>query len=160
MKITNQKLKLIVPFNKYMPAIIEEIRSNLSRMEVDGLSIDIRHDVRTNVALVNFTFKGKRYEMVVRNQKDVRSNMWAIAKRVEYKARMHLLGIESFDISVSPYLALENHSDFKGTTMQTTASSRAYAVLGVSEIAGNEEIKKKYHSLCKSFHPDMALSDE
>lgn len=161
MRITNQELKLKVPSNKYMPSIIEDIRSNLTRMEVNGLSIDIRFDVASNVAMIKFSFKGKLYEMIVRNQRDVRSNMFAISKRVEYKARLHLLDIEPFDISVSPYLALENKSEFQSPAEKMVkASNKAYAVLGISEIAGNDEIKKKYKSLCKSFHPDMALSDE
>ena len=113
MKITKSKLKLNVPENKYLPSIQDEIRENLNRMGVDGLSVDIRYDAGSNIALIRFSFKGKNYEMKVSNQKDVRANMWAIAKRVEYKARMHLLGIEPFEISVSHYLQLEDKSEYQ-----------------------------------------------
>lgn len=159
MKIA-EKLKLIVPANKYMPSIMDEIRQNLARMGTDGISVDIRYDVRTNTGLVRFNFKNKPYEMIVKNQKDVRANMWAIARRIEYKARMHILGIEDFDISVSPYLALENKSGYQNTTEPNKANPKAYATFGISEIASNDDINKKYRSLVKTFHPDMALSEE
>ena len=86
--------------------------------------------------------------------------MWAIAKRVEYKARMHLLGIEPFEISVSPYLQLENKSEFQSEGTIAKASIHSYAVLGIPEYSSNEQIKLRYKELVKSFHPDMALSEE
>ena len=97
--------------------------------------------------------------MKVDNQKDVRTNLYAIARRIEYKARMHLLDIEPFDISVSPYLMLEGKVE-NDTTQYQKASGKSYAVLGVPEYASNDEIAKKYKHLMKSYHPDMALSDE
>ena len=159
MKITKSKLKLEAPTNKYLPSIMDEIRENLQRMEVSGLTIDIRYDVRTNVAMVRFQFKGKNYEMKVQNQKDVRTNLYAIARRIEYKARMHLLDIEPFGISVSPYLLLEGKVE-NDTTQYSKASGKSYAIFGVPEYSSNDEIEKKYKQLAKLFHPDMALSDE
>ena len=47
-----------------MPSIQEEIRQNLSRMGVSGISIDIRYDVRSNVAMVRFNFNGKNYDEI------------------------------------------------------------------------------------------------
>ncbi len=109
MKITKSKLRLTPP-TKYLPGIMDEIRENLQRMGVDGLSIDVRYDVRNNIALVRFRFKTKNYEMKVSNQKDIRQNMHAISKRIEYKVRMHLLEIESFEISfdllIFPFISL------------------------------------------------------
>ena len=160
MRITQDKLRLDVPKGKTINSLLEEIRSNLMRMEVDGISIDIRYDVRSNIALLKFMFKGKLYEMVVKNQPDVRKNLYAIARRVEYKARMHLLGIEPFDISVSPYLALENKSGVQPNNFEyAKASAHSYAVLGVPEYANIDEIEHKYKELVKAFHPDNALSE-
>ena len=159
MKITKNKLKLNVPENKYLPSIQDEIRENLSRLGVSGLSVDVRYDVRLNVAMVRFNFKGKNYEIKISNQKDVRANMWAVSKRIEYKARLHLLDIEPFDISVSPYLMIEGNidADYKEPAK---ANSKNYVILGIAEYASNDEIEKKYKHLCKTFHPDMMLSDE
>lgn len=160
MKITKNKLTLKIPSGRSMPSIQNEIRENLSRMGVDGLSIDIRYDVRSNVSLIRFTFKGKSYEMRITNQKDVRLAMWAINKRVEYKARMHLLGIEPFDISVSPYLMLEDKDHLSENFNPVHASPKNYAILGIPEYSSNEDIEKTYKKLVKAFHPDMALSSE
>lgn len=163
MKITKQKLKLDAPSAKHLPVIINEIRENLTRMGVDGLSIDIRYDVRTNIALLRFNFNNKPYEMRVSNQKDIRTNLYALSRRIEYKARMHLLDIEPFDISISPYIAIEDKSGSSGSANQfefPKASGKAYAVLGVPEYSSNDEIEKRYRHLVKSYHPDLALSDE
>jgi DnaJ-domain-containing protein 1 len=160
MKIRKDKLTLKVPYNKYLPSIQDEIRQNLSRMGVDGLSIDIRYDIRTNVAFVRFMFKGKHYEMKVNNQMDIRSNMWALNKRIEYKARMHLLEIESFDVSVSPYLQLDNLSGVNTNFEMPKATAKSYAILGIPEYTSNADIDKKYKQLAKTFHPDMALSED
>lgn len=159
MKITNEKLKLDVPRGKYLPAIQEEIRQNLTRMGVNGLTIDIRYDVASNVALIRFTFKGKNYEMKLSNQKDIRANMYGLNKRIEYKVRLHLLDIESFDVSVSPYLMIENGSGVTSNNFERPkASGKSYATLGVAEYASNDDIKKKYNELVRSYHPDNALS--
>ena len=159
MKITKGELKLRVPPNKYLPSIEEEIKENLKRMDVNGLSIDLRFDARQNVALLRFTFNSKNYEIRIDNQPNVRANMYAISKRVEYKARMHLLNIEPFDISMSPYLQLENKSEYQSQEFEMPkASIKSYVILGIPEYSSNEEIEKRYKTLVKSFHPDMALS--
>ena len=161
MKITKKELKLRVPQNKYLPSIEEEIKENLKRMGVNGLSIDLRFDARQNVALLRFTFNVKNYEVRISNQSDIRANMYAICKRVEYKARMHLLDIEPFDISMSPYLQLENKSDYQSQEFEMPkASIKSYVILGIPEYSSNEEIVKRYKTLCKTFHPDMSLSKE
>jgi hypothetical protein len=161
MKITKNKLMLKVPAKKYLPSITNEIRENLERMGVNGLTIDVRYDVNSNVAMARFVYDGKNYEMRVSNQKDVRGNLYAISRRIEYKVRMHLLGIEDFDISVSPYLSLEDKSGFQNANVPTPkASIKYYATLGVQDYSSMEEIEKKYRTLVKSWHPDMAGSDE
>ena len=162
MRITDRKLKLKVPSNRYMPSIIDEIRNNLTRMGVNGLTVDCRYDVKSNVGICRFNFNGKNYEMSVSNQRDVRANMWAISKRIEYKARMHLLGIESFDLSMRVYLALENKSGVNEYTSENIshASAKSYAILGLPEYASTPDIIHKYKELMRSFHPDMALSEE
>lgn len=157
MKITKKELKLDT--GKNFHSITHEIRENLERMEVGGLSIDCRWDTRTNISVVRFNYKGRNYEMKANNQKNVLLNMYALSRRIEWKARMHLLGIEEFDISVSPYLMIEGKVDTEFQQPQR-ASARSYAVLGIAEYSSNEEIGAKYKKLVKSFHPDMALSDE
>lgn len=161
MKISKKILKLKVPSNKYLPSIEEEIKENLKRMGVSGLSIDLRFDARQNVALLRFSFNGKNYEVRINNQQDVRANMYAIARRVEYKARMHLLDIEPFDISMSPYLQLENKSNYQSQEFEMPkASIKSYVVLGIPEYSSNDEIGKRYKILVKSFHPDMVSNSE
>ena len=160
MRITKNKLKLNVPTQKYMPTIQDEIRQNLTRMGVSGLTIDMRYDIKTNQALLKFIFNDKSYEMRVGNQKDVRANMYALSRRIEYKVRMHLLDIESFDISISPYLAIEDKSGFGNASESIKASGKFYAVLGIPEYTNDEDIKKRYLHLVKTYHPDMALSEE
>lgn len=159
MKITKSKLRLEVPSGKKITEIQTEIRDNLARMGVNGISIDIRYDVRTNIAMLRFDFNKKLYEMIVNNQSDVRANLYAIARRVEYKARLHLLAIEPFDISVSPYLAIENKTGIRPDAFELPkAPPHAYAVLGVPEYVSLLEIEKRYKELVKTFHPDNALS--
>lgn len=160
MQITKSKLKLKVPEGVYLPTIQNQIRENLMRMGVSGLCIDIRYDVRQNVCMVKFIFNNKSYEMMVRNQPDVKANMWAINKRIEYKARLHLLDIEPFEVSVSPYLQLENQSGIYENPELPKAQVRCYIILGLPEYASNNQIEKRYRELVKSFHPDMALSEE
>ena len=160
MKISKNKLTLKVPDKKYLPTIINEIRENLERMGVNGLTIDTRYDARSNVALVRFSFEGQNYEMKVDNQRDVRANLYAISRRIEYKARMHLLGIEPFELSFSPYLALENKSGVEADFSFAKASGRCYAILGLAEYDSNGTIEKRYRHLAKSYHPDLALSEE
>jgi hypothetical protein len=161
MKITKNKLRLQVPDNMYVPSIQNEIRDNLVRMGVSGLSIDIRYDVRTNIAMVRFTFNNQNYEMKVSSQKDVRSNLFAINKRIEYKARLHLLDIEPFDISVSPYLQIENQSgNTQPNFQQPKVSAHNYVVLGIPEYTNTKDLEKRYKDLVRTFHPDMALSSE
>lgn len=155
-KITDKKLELKT--NRNFNQLTGEIRQNLERMGVGGLTIDIRWDTKANISIVRFNYKGKNYEMRANNQKNVLFNTYALCRRIEWKARMHLLGIEDFDISVSPYLMIEGYT----TDIQEPekASAKAYAILGLSEISSNDEIEKQYKKLAKSFHPDMALSAE
>lgn len=160
MKITKKELILKVPSGARLPSVQDEIRENLLRIGVNGLSIDMRYDPRANVALVRFSFEGKAYQIKVDNQKDVISNMYAISKRVEYKARMHLLGIEPFAISAHHYIMLENQSSYQEPMDMPTASAKAYATLGIPQYSSNSEIEKTYKHLCKTFHPDMALNNE
>ena len=42
--------------------------------------------------------------------------------------------------------------------MQTSELESAYATLGVSANAGDEEIKKAYRRRCKELHPDLMRS--
>ena len=145
-----------------MPSIQNEIRENLERMGVNGLSVDIRYDAKSNTAIVRFCFKGKNYEMKINNQRDVRCSMYAISRRIEYKARMHLLEIEPFELSVSPYLQLENQSGIRENTYTepTKASAAAYALFGVQEYSSNDEITKAYKKLARAYHPDNCLNEE
>ena len=77
MKITKSKLELKIPEGKSPLSIQHEIKENLERMGVNGITIDIRYDVRGNIALVRFYFNGRNYEKKISNQKDVRANLYA-----------------------------------------------------------------------------------
>ena len=139
-KITKNKLELKT--SKNFNQITDESRQNLERMGVSGLTIDIRWDTRSNISMVRFNYKGKNYEMRENKQRNVMMNMYALSRRIEWKARMHLLGIEDFDISVSPYLMIEGRVDNEYQPAPK-ASTKAFAVLGIPEYLSNDEIEKK-----------------
>jgi DnaJ-class molecular chaperone len=95
--------------------------------------------------------------------------MHAIARVMEGKVRFHLMGIEDFGTSMKAYIAIEDKSGAQQTSNydgrdhvsgMTADEQVKYVVLGVSPLASNDEIKKVYLSKMKTFHPDMALSEE
>lgn len=146
--------------SKPIEVAMREIKEWLTRLGVNGLGIDLRYDASSNVALLRFKFKEKTYEFRSSKQKNCRLNMFGIARVMEFKVRAHLMGIEDFGTSMQAYLSLE---DKTGTTPiganPPEKNEINYIKLGVSPLASNDEIKKKYLELMKTFHPDMALSE-
>ncbi len=134
---------------------IREINHWLSRIAVDGL--DIKYDAKSNIAVLKFTYNSKDYEFRSTNQKNCRLNMWAIARVMEFKIRAHLMKIEDFGSSMEHYKQLEGRVEFQ---KKDNINEINYIRLGISPLASNDEIRKKYRALMKSFHPDMALSVE
>jgi len=144
--------------SKPIESAMREIRDWLQKLDVSGLNIQTNYDAKINVALVKFKYKNKDYEFRSTQQRNCRLNMHGIARVMEFKVRASLMGIEDFESSMKSYIAIENKSSF--TSSQPVENEMDYVKLGVSPLASNEEIKEKYRKLCKSFHPDMALSEE
>jgi len=70
------------------------------------------------------------------------------------------MDIENFEKSMISYLQLENKSDYHAEFQQVSADERVYAILGLSSLSSNDELKSRYKELCKTWHPDMAISNE
>ena len=140
---------------------MREIRQWLSRIGVSGgFDVDLKYDARMNVALLKFKYNGKNYEYRSTSQKNYRLNMHAIARVMEFKVRAHLMGIEKFDVSMSPYLALTSRQDDVRADEPINVVVDPYAVLGISSLASNEEVELCYRRMAKAWHPDMANSEE
>ena len=142
---------------KSIESAIKETKKWLSLIAVDEFDIDIMYDVRSNSAALMFKYKDKDYEFHSTNQKNCRLNMWGIARVMEFKVRAQLMKIEDFGASMESYKLLEGRVEFQ---TQKSINEVNYIRLGISPLASNDEIRKKYRQLMKSFHPDMALSEE
>ena len=142
---------------KSIDSAIKEIKKWLSLIGVNGFDIDIRYDVRSNSAILMFKYKDRDYEFHSTNQKNCRLNMWGIARVMEFKIRAQLMKIEDFGASMESYKLLEGRVE---SQTQEPMNEINYIRLGISPLASNEEVRKKYKQLMKSFHPDMALSIE
>lgn len=146
-----------------MEKAMREVRDWLEKIGVNGLNININYDARTNIALLKFKFKDKNYEFRSTSQKNCRLNMHAIARVMEFKVRSHLMGIEKFDTSMSPYLSIEGSTEQpigENVSPQFKQDYNAYAILRVDPLASNEEIELCYKRMVKAWHPDMAGSQE
>ena len=126
-------------------------------IKVNIFDIDIQYNAKSNVAMLIFKYKDRDYEFRSINQKNCRLNMWGIARVMEFKARAQLMKIEDFGASMEHYKLLEGSV---GSQESINVNELNYIQLGISPLASNEEIRKKYKQLMKSFHPDMALSAE
>lgn len=135
------------------------IRDWLNKIGVNGMEINTNYDARLNIAVLKFRYKDVNYEFRSTSQSNCRLNMWAIARVMEYKVRSSLMGIEDFQKSMKAYLSIEDKSGTEQNT-QIQTEQKNYIVLGLSPLASNEEITKRFKELARSFHPDMALSDE
>jgi hypothetical protein len=143
--------------SKPIEKAIRDLRYWLTKIEINGLSINARYDAKQNIALLNFIYKEKKYEFRSTKQSNCRLNMWAICKAMESKIRNHLMGIEPFEKSMTAYLQLE------GPTISEEImeiDNAPYVILGISSLSSNEELEKHYNKLAKSWHPDMAGSEE
>jgi DnaJ-domain-containing protein 1 len=139
---------------------IRTVREWLSKLNINGLTINTNYDARLNVALVRFRYKEKEYEFRSNKQANCRLNMHGIARVMEFKVRSHIMGIEEFEKSMTAYIAIEDKSGMQNNNISISSNEKVYSVLGINSLASNEEIKIKYKYLVKSFHPDMALSEE
>ena len=148
----------ILKTEKSVERAMIEVRSWLGKIGIAAFSIDLSYGARLDVATAMLKFHGKDYEFRSTRQGNCRLNMWAIARVMEYKVRSHLMGIEDFDKSMVAYLRLENKSGVNNEASKT--NEKYYAILGLTSLASNQEIKNRHMSLCKTYHPDMALSEE
>ena len=135
-----------------------QIREWLRKIDVDGLSLNLNYDAKQNISLIKFKYENKEYEFRSTKQKNCRLNMHAIARVMEFKVRAHLMGIELFSKSMSPYLMIEGRTEV--STQSNTVNEGVYVKLGLTSLESNSEIKARYRLLCKSWHPDMMISEE
>lgn len=142
---------------KSIEEAMKEITEWLSLIHVNGLDIDLRHDAKTNVAMLRFKYKGKDYEFISREQANCRLNMWGIARVIEWRVRGQIMKIEDFATSMVSY-KLEGKVEPAAAT--TPVNEMNYVKLGISPLASNIEIVAKYKELMKTFHPDMVNSAE
>ena len=140
---------------KSIESAIKEIKKWLSLITVRGL--DIEYDAKSNIAVLRFIYNNKYYEFRSTDQKNCRLNMWGIARVMEFKVRAQLMKIEDFGASMEHYKLLEGKVE---SQRPESVNEINYIRLGINPLASNEEIRKKYRQLMKSFHPDMALSEE
>lgn len=134
---------------------IKDIKKWLSLITVEGINIE--YDAKSNIASLMLIYNCKDYEFRSSNQKNCRLNMWGIARVIEFKVRAHIMKIEEFGASMEHYKLLAGKV---GSQTQESINEINYVRLGISQLASNDEIRKKYKQLMKSFHPDMALSKE
>ena len=140
---------------KSIQEAMKEITGWLSKINVSGLDIDLRHDAKTNVAMLRFKYKGKDYEFISRKQANCRLNMWGIAKVMEAKVRAQIMGIEDFGDSMFKY---KLEGKVESPIAAIPANELNYIKLGISPLASNPEIQERYRTLMKTFHPDMVNS--
>lgn len=133
------------------------IREWLERLGISGLNIQTQYDAKQNIALVKFRYKNKDYEFRSTKQTNCRLNMHGIARVMEFKVRASIMGIEDFETSMKSYLQIENKSGIT-SEHQVTGNEINYIKLGITSLASNDEIKKRYNLLMKSYHPDMIES--
>jgi len=145
--------------SKSIDVATREIREWLDRLGINGMAVDLRYDAKTNIALCKFKYKNKDYEFRSTKQNNCRLNMHGIARVMEGKVRFHIMGIEDFEKSMSAYLQLPNYSEFKDNEFYE-ADKECYKVLEINSLASNEELIKQHKKLCKTYHPDMANSEE
>lgn len=146
--------------DKSIGAAINEINYWLNKINVPGLNINTNYDSNMNIALLRFNYKGNNYEFRSSSQKNARLNMWGIARVMEYKVRAQIMGIEDFTKSMTAYLQIEDKSFSPNPHLSKIENQSNYTILGINPNASNEEIKARYRELTKTFHPDMANSEE
>jgi len=71
-----------------------------------------------------------------------------------------LIVLNLFDFTDRGILAGFSESERISYKQPPQAISDPYNVLGIKRSSSNEEIKARYKTLIKSFHPDMAVSKE
>jgi DnaJ-domain-containing protein 1 len=147
--------------NESIEKAMRIIRDWLQKLNINGLTINTNYDARMNVAVLKFRYKEKDYEFRSNKQSNCRLNMWGIARVMEYKVRASIMGIEDFEKSMQSYLAIEDKSGIS-SSKPLEQNQKNYIILGISHLASNEEIKKRYIELQKNFHPDLLtdLKDE
>ncbi|MDD3813307.1 MAG: J domain-containing protein [Desulfocapsaceae bacterium] len=125
---------------KSIETAMKEIREWLSKININGLNVDLRHDANINVAILRFKYQNKDYEFISRKHNNCRLNMWGIARVIEWR------------------IELEGHADPQ--VKETPINELNYAKLGLSMLASTREVQDKYRSLIKTYHPDMVNSQE
>jgi hypothetical protein len=142
---------------KPIDSAIHNIREWLGK--IGCTDILTQYDPRINVAVVEFKYQGKPYEYRSTRQENCRQNMHAIARAMEWRVRLSLMKIEDFGTAMTPYQQLPSSTDER-ISEPSKAAVTAYATLGISPLASNEELQLCYKRMVKAYHPDMAGSAE
>lgn len=151
----------VMSTDKTIEKAIKEIKKWLGELNINAATIVTNYEPRQNIALVQFVYQGKEYQFRSTKQKNCRLNMHAIAKVIEFKVRAQRMNIEDFSQSMQAYLAIEGTTEeYIPSNKKTKTDTLSYATLGLSPLCSNEELEKAHKRLIKTYHPDVAGTEE
>ena len=144
----------------------KELIACLQRIGVEPGTVLITGDIASGAALVRFTWKGNAYERRSIKQPNVSKNMRVIFLNLRQKAIDHRRGVENFGDSMYRYLQIGAGPQGAGQAppppppQDEEELRKAYAALGLTAMAANAEIEKRYKGLVQRWHPDRQTIDD
>lgn len=123
------------------------IISTNQALRLDGMPYSNRREPDDKGVAVYFTYQGDQRVIACDSYVDMGSNLYAIGLTIEA-----MRGIDRWGCSEILARAFQG---FKALPETASASSQAWwTVLGVSHDCSFAEIRRKYHELAKTHHPD------
>ena len=142
---------------------VSEIREELAKLGINGMTVDVRWDVNSGACMVGFVYNGQKYERRSTQQPNASKNMRAIFLNLKHKVLDHLRGVEPFEASMHFYKAIEGSTTspppFETPSVPEKEVLAAYADIGAFPYDSEVELRKKYHQNVKAWHPDRFNSD-
>jgi len=118
------------------------ISSNL-KIKANGLPYSGQRNPEDPGVAVYFKWQKRDLVFACDKWRDVEDNLWAIVKHIEALRGQERWGVGSLDQAFMGYMALPDPD-----------ARQWFEVLGVSQTATDDEIRKAYISLAKQYHPD------
>ncbi len=119
------------------------ISSNIE-LRLDGLPRSGQKQPSDRGVAVYFDFKRKPFAFACDKWSAVEDNLWAIGKHIENLRESERWGVGELEQAFMGYAQLA-----------APAGASWWDVLGVSQSAGEEEIRIAYRTLAKRHHPDL-----